>query len=426
MIISVNGGPAREVALNGLISIGRAADNTVTLDDPSVARYHAVIERRGAAYFLSDLGSVNGTQVNGQPVAGERQVKAGDVIALGGATVIKLAGAETDKPSAAATSSVATTASPEASVALVEQVAPSGPAQPNSSATPETSSPADTGLSAGMVGAAVAVGLILTVFFGLAAYLIYQRMHKTELVSSTGTGRTPAAEASTVTRTVAGPTPTMSTEPGAFDVRLAAQSLATQLTGNPLDYYSFEAEFLNKIAERLGDYRGFSLADARRYQREISLAFQNAGVNKKYGFILALSESRFGTAESGGGVGLWQLPPSGIKDYLRPNEDIAALSEPKRAAEVAAAYLKDRFGVFDDADFMYVIASYRLTMRQAGELSRQLATASAADRRNFWKMVNSGVVPREAAEQVVRFFAAGIIGENPQVFGFPPGRLSDL
>ncbi len=47
------------------ITIGRRAENQVVLDADNISRNHAAIERQGRAYFVRDLGSANGTFVNG-------------------------------------------------------------------------------------------------------------------------------------------------------------------------------------------------------------------------------------------------------------------------------------------------------------------------------------------------------------------------
>ncbi len=64
------------------VSIGRSPENTITLDDPSVSGYHCTILRDGQRYSLRDLGSTNGTAVNGVSVRNAR-LKPGDVIAVG-------------------------------------------------------------------------------------------------------------------------------------------------------------------------------------------------------------------------------------------------------------------------------------------------------------------------------------------------------
>jgi len=64
------------------LTIGRAADNLVVIASPRASRHHAHIRREGAAFVLYDLGSANGTLVNGQRV--QRAVlQPGDLIDIG-------------------------------------------------------------------------------------------------------------------------------------------------------------------------------------------------------------------------------------------------------------------------------------------------------------------------------------------------------
>jgi pSer/pThr/pTyr-binding forkhead associated (FHA) protein len=50
------------------ITIGRAPDNMIVIDDPSVSNRHAQLDLTGKTYCLKDLDSTNGTKVNGVPV----------------------------------------------------------------------------------------------------------------------------------------------------------------------------------------------------------------------------------------------------------------------------------------------------------------------------------------------------------------------
>ncbi|HMA97473.1 MAG TPA: adenylate/guanylate cyclase domain-containing protein [Polyangiaceae bacterium] len=64
-------------------SLGRHPGNTIQLLDRIVSKEHCVIEQRGELFVLRDLGSLNGTYVNGARVIGERALHSGDEIALG-------------------------------------------------------------------------------------------------------------------------------------------------------------------------------------------------------------------------------------------------------------------------------------------------------------------------------------------------------
>jgi pSer/pThr/pTyr-binding forkhead associated (FHA) protein len=65
-----------------VVTIGRLPECAVVLDDPNVSRRHAQVRREGDAIFVVDLGSTNGTRVNGVTVREHRLVP-GDVISVG-------------------------------------------------------------------------------------------------------------------------------------------------------------------------------------------------------------------------------------------------------------------------------------------------------------------------------------------------------
>jgi ABC transport system ATP-binding/permease protein len=64
------------------IEIGREPGNAVVLDVGHISRRHAVLTCRGDSFEVQDLGSVNGTQVNGSPISGPHLLKNGDQIRL--------------------------------------------------------------------------------------------------------------------------------------------------------------------------------------------------------------------------------------------------------------------------------------------------------------------------------------------------------
>lgn len=64
-------------------TVGRSPDSVVFLDDVTVSRAHAVLERReGDAWFVRDVGSLNGTYVNGEQVD-ETTLATGDEVQIG-------------------------------------------------------------------------------------------------------------------------------------------------------------------------------------------------------------------------------------------------------------------------------------------------------------------------------------------------------
>lgn len=65
------------------VVIGRSPECDIVLDDPNVSRRHAEVKVVNGSYAVSDLGSTNGTRVNGIAVTLERALRDGDIIGLG-------------------------------------------------------------------------------------------------------------------------------------------------------------------------------------------------------------------------------------------------------------------------------------------------------------------------------------------------------
>jgi pSer/pThr/pTyr-binding forkhead associated (FHA) protein len=64
-------------------TVGRSTEGDVFLDDVTVSRKHAIFERRtGGAWFVRDVGSLNGTYVNGEQVD-ETKLASGDEVQIG-------------------------------------------------------------------------------------------------------------------------------------------------------------------------------------------------------------------------------------------------------------------------------------------------------------------------------------------------------
>jgi pSer/pThr/pTyr-binding forkhead associated (FHA) protein len=63
--------------------LGRAADNEIVLRDPQVSRHQAVINLTGSEYVIADLGSANGTEVNGVRIDQPCLLRHGDVVVVG-------------------------------------------------------------------------------------------------------------------------------------------------------------------------------------------------------------------------------------------------------------------------------------------------------------------------------------------------------
>jgi hypothetical protein len=69
-----------------IVTIGRLPECAIALDDPNVSRRHAQVRRDGQHVVVVDLGSTNGTKVNGVNIR-EQRLAAGDTITIGTTTL---------------------------------------------------------------------------------------------------------------------------------------------------------------------------------------------------------------------------------------------------------------------------------------------------------------------------------------------------
>ena len=405
LIITSQGQSSRDLLISTTASIGRATDNAICVNDPSVARYHAMLEQRGNDFWLSDLGSANGTHINGKQIQIESQLKNGDVISLGATTEIRVL------------------------LNQFEAVKSVPPPVYGASVTAPPAAP--SGITALHL---IAAGFSVLVIIGaVAAFLIMRKGTGSDDLSQVSGTTTPIATATPVTVSSKEaivketPPPQINTK----TVNLASDGteqltrlLATSITGKST--YVFNSQMTAKIAARTRDYQVDVSKEAMAYRLEIERAFSNAkGMKPLMGYVMAMSQSKFGRSNAGG-VGIWQVPPGIAKDYLQPGEDLTSLAQPKRSAEVAAAYLNEILTKFESQDFIYAIACYGLPASSVGEMRQKIQAIDPTERRDFWKMVEKGIIPPEGAERVIRFFAAGIVGENPAVFGLSAKPFSEL
>ncbi len=81
-INGVKNGETLELMPQG-VSLGRETDNDITLLVEGVSRYHSKIELKGDNWIIRDLGSTNGTEINGETINGSQVLMEGDIIDVG-------------------------------------------------------------------------------------------------------------------------------------------------------------------------------------------------------------------------------------------------------------------------------------------------------------------------------------------------------
>ncbi len=88
--LEVSGPGGRElVALEGRrVVVGSSPECDVVVRDATVSQVHAVLDRVSAVWTVRDVGSSNGTYVNGKRIAGEWRLRAGDELLLGSTRLV--------------------------------------------------------------------------------------------------------------------------------------------------------------------------------------------------------------------------------------------------------------------------------------------------------------------------------------------------
>jgi hypothetical protein len=85
VVASPTGDPeeGRSFDLDVITTLGRDVNNAIVIDDQFASSDHAVLTYRGRSWYVEDVGSTNGTFVNGRPVAAVAPIGFGDELAIG-------------------------------------------------------------------------------------------------------------------------------------------------------------------------------------------------------------------------------------------------------------------------------------------------------------------------------------------------------
>ncbi|HEX7175299.1 MAG TPA: FHA domain-containing protein [Pyrinomonadaceae bacterium] len=471
LIVSQPGQRSHSVAVAGpSVSVGRRPDNTICLDDTNVSKYHAVIEWRDDAYWLSDLGSSNGTSVNGERLGSTRRLRNNDLVSLGGTSTLQLfiderqAAEAQHNPTAVGTAPAGLSMPASAGVPAMPQMphmphvpqAPHVPHMPQAPAMPVVPQPPAAvqkilgmprALAASLAGL-LAVGGLLGVLWGTGvignssaktskgkAGRANERGEANAAADSTGKGATGETGATTGRATTTGTAAEAATPPvvsgggaaaGAGATPALARTLAVQISQKSA--YNFDPGFAALINTYVNEYRaaaGYS-ERAAKHREAIEREFVNVqGIQPPLvAYVLAMSQTKFVERP---GQGIWNLPPAVVRAHSTGDAP-ADMSDPAAGARVAAAYVRSLLDLFERENFMYAVACYGMTLDEAGKVRVALESKdpTGQGRTDFWKMKNAGVVQGAQVERVARFFAAGIVCENPAQYGLKEKPFSSL
>jgi pSer/pThr/pTyr-binding forkhead associated (FHA) protein len=454
----------REIALeDGKVSFGRGSEADYRFEDDGLSRLHATIHREGENVWIADENSTNGSFVNGEKVKPSGTILYnGDKIKIGHYTTltIKIADKQTSptKNPAEKSKSVAASSADSNGFPMMIPI-----------------------VLAGFALLVISISAILIgvkVFGNNDPQIVDETPYETETpddsenkngnksakktpktVASTETSPVESGNTETVSNTTVettnngktivlpkGKYQDMSEDDKNSYIAVKAEKVARIIGNQKSDPIPAEAvqeikKFLNGYVSRLGKAKKDScelgswvssdftsvLNRATRTSPMIVRSFRAEGIEPQIGIYVAMIEGEHCPCltSNTGAKGMFQFLASSAPDYGLAADQRC---DPDQSSKAGAKYLKTliaRFGTAPDS-VPLAIASFNSGQ---GNLSKNLDTVFAAtggQNRSFWTLIaNKNVLQGSAGKQfnsenikyVPKFFAAAIVGENPQDFG---------
>ena len=491
----------KEIVLGqGVTTLGRTTDNTVSFaSDSNVSRYHAEIEWRDGDFWLIDLGSSNGTSLNGEPVKGDKKISDGDEILLGGTSRAEFSFKEKEAEESSATKRE------DSAVSAGEEPEKKEETETVQEATPAAKSrtPLMLGIAGATVGLAVVcgIGAVAYTYSGSSqceARAVIVKPDNGETIVEQTEIEVEAENAECATRAIflingeefasdneqpftatldpkqfpelangslqslrivledeegnkivqptevslqfetieivkptptpediaqnPTPTPAKGAKVSGGDAQEMSKNLVKEFSGT--FNYKFDPQFTQEVQKKTAEFAAEGYyARAAAYKDVISVAFvQERNLDAPLGFILAMSRSQFKPQKNGADEGLWQMSQTFASENgyngLCGTETLADPTQ-NCASKAASLYLKALVLEVFEGDVIYSVAAFGKSPQEANIWKATLP----ADRADFWNVIKDA----KQREQVVRFFAAGIVAENPQKFGLKKDRpISEL
>lgn len=166
--------------------------------------------------------------------------------------------------------------------------------------------------------------------------------------------------------------------------------------------------FSDKDRERFHRF----LQRGSQYKQAVEDILEETGIPSEL-YYLAMIESGYQTRATShaSAAGVWQFISATGKRYgLQFDSYVDERRDPIRSTEAAAKYLRDLYNVF--GSWPLALAAYN-----SGE-GRVMNAIMRGKSRNFWVLRAKGVLPAETADYVPKFFAATLIGRDPEKHGF--------
>ncbi len=446
----------------GVLRIGRAPDNDIVTQgqqSATVSLYHLEISGENGSYRVRDVGSTNGTYIDGEQVS-EAEVRPPSVIRLG-----------SNGPEFAVTTEQAETTDLSRTLVVPAgiQLAPAPPPEPPASgheallseavqqarqARAEGKGDQTMVLMRNVLSHALrrnssrfrlTIGILVAALLGTVGFSVWKltalkrekvaiddrirqieiRLEKDEtpeeaerLITELSTYQD---EARTLERSVL----------YRYAVRQQQNFVTNEIRAIMAEFgaetYSVPPEFEQGVTQYIEQYRGSdrplmerALNESSSKLMEIRAILQNENLPPDLAYI-PLVESALGPQQvsAAGAAGPWQLtPPTARILGLRVDGAVDERLDLRKSTRAGCRYLRNLILDFGSgSSVMLALAAYNLGPTRV----KQAVTKVVQDpikQRNFWYLYRTRALPAETREYVPKVFAAIIIGRNPVRFGF--------
>ena len=456
------------VVVNGKISFGRGSEANFRFADDGLSRINSAVYREGERVWITDENSTNGTFVNGAKVAGSgTPLKNGDTIKIGHRTnlKVKISARQTAKTSAPANSQKSSAANasgakplPILPLALIAaavlivgiSIAVVGwtilrnnktvVVQKNGDDDEEFDAPEKDGQDSPTPKP--------------SATAKTEKSNSTNAATGDNSALTDSPEASksgTVSNMPSGKKyPEMNDAERRQYLETKAMRVA-QIIGNSssekippaavdkikgfVDAYTSRLKVKPLSGCRFGDNLQATYERAAKDAPFINRAFNEKGIDPRIGLYLAMIESEHCVCLQSptGPLGMFQFTFATAKLHFEPSEGVRKGASPSSpddrcfpepAAHAAASYMKALTGRYGTGPSSVPLAIGSYNSGEGGlstNLQKALESGTGLPR-DFWTLIsNSEILSKqfqaENFKYVPKFFAAAIIGENPQDFG---------
>jgi hypothetical protein len=420
---------ARSLGRRELV-LGRDPGCDWVIDDARVSREHARFEESGGEHTVSDLGSRNGTRVNGRPIADSVALRDGDLVDLGSAVTLRyeLVAARGRQSLVLAGAALGVLLVTLAIFFALRRDPALDEAVSAARAALEASERGDGARARDLLNDAV------TRLYRAGRLDDVPRLHVREeglrrIGAALGGGvdlvnvyraaleRSRARQVANAPPSARGPC--RLDEVGAEDLSVCVRERAEQvLVGLWQDPAKVPDSFYRSVQQQmlllLRTNRAWVAASLARGEKLEPMLVSELVAAKVPPLLryLAMIESGYNPrAQSGAGArGLWQFIPSTAQRYgLVVTGSVDDRLDPAKSTHAAARYLNDLAFEFGDEALLLAVASYNKGENGIRGALRKLDDPRTE--RSYWVLAERGLLPDETRDYVPRLIAAAVLGE---------------